>query len=471
MIKLGFFGAAGEVTGSCYLVETERALVMVDFGMHQGELVADEHNRRLPPIDPAKLNAVVLTHGHLDHCGRLPMLLSGGYGGKIYSTPASIELTEIVLEDSAKLQEADSERDLRRAASEGRKPSPPLYSASDVQRLLPHFAGVPYDRTTEIAPGISVRFIDAGHILGAASVLMTIEHGATNGNRQPERTRILFSGDIGVSGSPILRDPATISDADVVILESTYGDRDHRPLSQTREELLGILRECQSCRGKILIPAFAIGRTQDIVYHMGSFLREGSLKSLEVFVDSPMAIDASDLYKKHVELYDCEARELLHKGINPLNFPGLRYIRTIEESKSLNSRTDGIVIIAASGMCTGGRIVHHLRNNLYRPETRVVIVGFQGQGTLGRKLVDGAEKVRVMGEDVMVRAQIHTLGGFSAHAGQSALLDWAAPLKGSARRWFLTHGEDPPRIALAAKLKERFGIAAQLPKYGDTIQL
>ena len=471
MIKLGFFGAAGEVTGSCYLVETERALVMVDFGLHQGEREADEHNRRLPPIQPSRLNAVVLTHGHLDHCGRLPMLLSGGYAGKIFTTPATIELAKLILEDSAELQEADAERDSRRAIAEGRKPLRPLYSSQDVKNLLPHFASVDYERTTEIAPGISVRFIEAGHILGSASVMMTIEHGSANGGGNRERTRILFSGDIGVSGSPILRDPTPANAADVVILESTYGDRDHRPLAETRQQLLDILIDCQHCRGKILIPAFAIGRTQDIVYHMGSFLREGALKSLEVFVDSPMAVDASDLYRKHVELYDCEARELLHKGVNPLAFPGLRYVQSIEESKRLNQRMDGVVIIAASGMCTGGRIVHHLRNNLYRPETRVVIVGFQGQGTLGRKLVDKADRVRIMGEDVMVRAQIHTLGGFSAHAGQTALVKWAEPLKGVARRWILTHGEDKPRAALAAKLKEKFGISASMPQYGETIEI
>jgi metallo-beta-lactamase family protein len=471
MIKLGFFGAAGEVTGSCYLVQTERALVMVDFGLHQGEREADEHNRRLPPIDPTRLDAVILTHGHLDHCGRLPLLHSGGYNGKIFTTHASVSLAKLILEDSAEIQEADAERETRRALAEGRKPIRPLYTSHDVKKVLPLFAGVDYDRSVEIAPGISARFIEAGHILGSASVLMTIEHGPTNGNNHRERTRILFSGDIGVSGSPILRDPTPANSADVVILESTYGDRDHRPLDQTRQELLDILLDCQQCRGKILIPAFAIGRTQDLIYHMGDFLREGKLQSLSVFVDSPMATDASDLYRQHVELYDCEAHALLKRGVNPLMFQGLRYVKTIEESKRLNQRTDGIVVIAASGMCTGGRIVHHLSNSLHRPETRVVIVGYQGHGTLGRRLVDKADRVRIFGEDIPVRARIHTLGGFSAHAGQSALLNWAAPLKGVARRWILTHGEDKPRAALAVKLKERFGISADMPQYGETIEL
>lgn len=471
MIKLGFFGAAGEVTGSCYLVQTERALVMVDFGLHQGEKEADEHNRRLPPIDPTKLDAVVLTHGHLDHCGRLPLLVNGGYNGKIYTTHASVAIATLILEDAAELQEADALRDGRRAVMEGRTAIPALYTRKDVERTLPRFSGVEYDQTTTIAPGISVKYLEAGHILGSASVLLTIEHNSNHGNSQQETTRLLFSGDIGVSGSPILRDPEAHEGADVVVLESTYGDRDHRPLAATRGELLDILRECQGCGGKVLIPAFAIGRTQDIVYHMGTFLREGSLRTLNVYVDSPMAVDASDLYKRYVELYDCEARSLLHRGLNPLSFPGLRYVRSAEESKQLNSMNQGSVIVAASGMCTGGRIVHHLRNNLYKPGTRVVIVGYQGQGTLGRKLVDGADRVKIFGEEVLVKAKVHTLGGFSAHAGQSGLVAWAEAAMSPRARWFLTHGEDKPRQALANKLHERLGVRAAMPRYGDTFEI
>lgn len=471
MIRIGFFGAAGEVTGSCYLVQTERALVMVDFGMHQGEQEADEHNRRLPPIEPTHLDAVVLTHGHLDHCGRLPMLARAGYRGKIHATQATVELSRLILEDSAELQAADYERESRRGKAEGRKAQPPLYSSQDVQDSMRLFSSVQYEENVAIAPGISVRYMDAGHILGSASVLMTIQHNNNHGNSAAETTRILFSGDIGGIGSPILRDPHPGAQADVVLLESTYGDRDHRPLAETRKELLEILKDCQGCRGKILIPAFAVGRTQDLVYHMGEFLRTKELERLEVYVDSPMATDASDLYKRHVGLYDCEARALLNKGINPLSFPGLRYVRTIDESKRLNERMDGMVIIAASGMCMGGRIVHHLRNNLYRKETRVVIVGYQGHGTLGRKLVDGAERVRIYGEDVMVRAKIHTLGGFSAHAGQTGLLNWAQQVGGGPKRWFLTHGEDKPRAALAAQLKERLGVRPEMPQYGETVQL
>lgn len=470
MIKLGFFGAAGEVTGSCYLVQTERALVMVDFGMHQGEREADEHNRRLPPIDPKNLNAVVLTHGHLDHCGRLPLLARDGFLGKIHATGATIELATLILEDSAEIQEADADRERRRMTGTGNTPTPALYARREVKATLPLFSKIGYREKREIAPGISVTYFDAGHILGAASVLMTIEHNSNHGNSRMETTRILFSGDIGGVGSPILRDPEQGFEADVVLLESTYGDRDHRPLEETKQELLAILKNCQGECGKILIPSFAVGRTQDLLYHMGGFVRSGELKHLEVFVDSPMATDASDLYRKYVELYDCEAHALLNEGINPLAFPGLRYVRTIDESKRLNQRKEGVVIIAASGMCTGGRIVHHLRNTLYRPETRVVIVGYQAQGTLGRRLVNGEKMVRVLGEEVMVRAKVHTLGGLSAHAGQSGLLNWARGVKG-ARRWFLTHGEDAPRTALAKKLREQVGVDAAMPKYGESVVL
>ncbi len=464
MIKLGFYGAAGEVTGSCYLVTTDTARVLVDMGMHQGERVADEHNRRPLPFDAASLSAVVLTHAHLDHCGRLPLLIKAGYHGRIHCTSPTAEITAIILKDSAKLQEADAERFNLRLRRPGEPAEVPLYVAEDVARTLPLLTSQAYNEPRVIAPGITIRFVDSGHILGAASVHMTIQDG-------PQTLIIAFSGDVGPINSPILRDPTTPVPADVVLLESTYGDRDHKPLAGTLAELLAVLRQAQSAGAKVLIPAFAVGRTQDLIFHMGEFLRSGQLPRLNVFIDSPMATQTTDLYLRHKEVYDQRALELLSQHQSPLQFPGLTYTRTIEESKRLNTATGCMVIISASGMCTGGRILHHLFHNLSNPNTHVVIAGYQGQGTLGRRLVEGAQRVRIFREDVIVRARIHTLGGFSAHAGQSGLLAWAAPFKDSKPRMFLTHGEDGPRTALRAQLKERLGLECAMPLYGDVVTL
>jgi metallo-beta-lactamase family protein len=470
MIKLGFYGAAGEVTGSCYLVTTDKARVMVDMGMHQGEKVADEHNRRMPPIDPSSkdgLAAVVLTHAHLDHCGRLPMLVKAGYKGRIHCTPATSELTALILQDSARLQEDDAERFNKRLRRPGEPEEKPLYVPEDVNRTMPLMVTENYREPKTIAEGIDIEFFEAGHILGSASVRMTVRDGSRT-------VRIIFSGDIGVTGSPILNDPitpdGTIS-SDVVLLESTYGDRDHKSLESTRAEFLAVLQEAQSVGAKVLIPAFAVGRTQDLVYHMGDFLRSGALKSLNVYVDSPMAVEVSDLYRRHTDLYDEPARQILANHQVPLNFPGLTYTRTIDESKRLNGAKGCMVIISASGMCTGGRIVHHLYHNLPNPNTHVVIAGYQGEGTLGRRLVEGARTVRIFREEVPVNAKIHTLGGFSAHAGQSGLVLWAAPFKESKPRLFLTHGEDGPRGVLKGKLKAAYGIDAATPAYGDEVTL
>jgi metallo-beta-lactamase family protein len=463
MIKLGFYGAAGEVTGSCYLVTTDNACVMVDMGMHQGEREADEHNRRLPPINFGNLDAVVLTHAHLDHCGRLPMLVKNGYRGAIHCTTSTEGISEIILRDSARLQAEDYARFLRHIRG---KPTnrEPLYSEQDVERTLPRFSSTDYNHVTNIAEGITINFVDSGHILGAASVQMTVNDGG-------RQVMIVFSGDVGQIGSPIVRDPITPTPADVVLLESTYGDRDHRSLADTCDEFLSILEAAESVGAKVLIPAFAVGRTQDLIYHMGEFQRDGKLKNMRVFVDSPMAVAVSELYARHTSVYDEQATRLLADRMKPLNFPGLRYIRSVEESKQLNDESGFMVIIAASGMCTGGRILHHLKHNLSNPRTHVVIAGYQGERTLGRRLVDGAKFVSIFGRDVKVRAKIHTLGGFSAHAGQSGLLNWAAPFQPTKPRMFLTHGEDVPRIALQDKLESHFDLVASMPYYADEVEL
>jgi metallo-beta-lactamase family protein len=420
----------------------------------------------------------VLTHAHLDHCGRLPLLEKYGFKGPIYATPATIALTGIVLRDSASIQEGDVEDHNRRAARDGLPTLAPLYTVDETERILKRFKPLPYARTQEVARGIAVRFFDAGHIIGSASIRMCIADGASG---RPERV-IMFSGDVGVQGAPLLRDPQSPDTGcgpeipDAVLLESTYGDHDHRPLDMTLNALVEILTAARAADGKVLVPSFAIGRTQDIIYHIGNLTRAGRLPRTEVCIDSPMATAASRLYEDHPDLYDPEARALQARGIDPLNFPGLRYTQSRQESKALNAMRGGGVIIAGSGMCTGGRILHHLRNSLSNPSTHLMFVGYQGQGTLGRALVDGAKRVRVLGDQIDVRAQVHTLGGFSAHAGQSGLVAWGTSVLGSPSdprrpQLFLTHGEDGPRRILAGILRERTGIDAALPIWGQSVAL
>ncbi len=466
MAQLTFHGAAGEVTGSCYLLETPRARILVDFGMFQGGRDARRKNQQVPSLRPATLNAVVLTHAHLDHCGRLPLLVQGGFEGPIYATPATISLAQIILRDAAAIQEADAQQENRRRLRQDRPLVRPLYTTKDAAAVMRLFEPLAYDEPREIAPGIEIRFVDAGHILGSASIQMTVRDRATD--KEKPRT-IVFSGDIGVKGSPLLRDPTPLDHADVLILESTYGDRDHRQRKQTIEELITLIETAQSENGKVLIPAFAVGRTQDVIYHLGQALRAGRPRSLNVYLDSPMAIQASELYRRSSRLFDEESAAMWRGGRPPLHFAGLQFTRTPQQSQRLNTIRGGMIVIAGSGMCTGGRILHHLRHGLWDPTTHVVFVGYQAEGTLGRELVEGAERVRIRGETIAVKASIHTLGGFSAHAGQTDLVGWTSSLKRTIKAVYLTHGEQPQRTGLSRALREHLGLRSHLPELGTTI--
>jgi metallo-beta-lactamase family protein len=463
-MRISLCGAAREVTGSGYLVETATARVLVDFGMFQGGRAAETRNPILAPVDPLSLDAIVATHAHLDHTGRLPHLSSRGLRRRIYATHATVDFTRLILADSARLQQADAERRSRRLLRAGKGPVRPLYEPPDVETLLPLFSPLAYNERREVADGIQVRLVDAGHILGSASVEMTVrEHGR-------ERV-VVFSGDVGLKGSPIVRDPTPLEHADLVFLESTYGDRDHRPQAETLQEFCEIMSRSVAERQKVLIPAFAIGRAQEILYRLAELVRGGSLGEIPVYLDSPMAIAATRLYAEHREQFDEEAGALARRGPFLRELGGVRFTETPAESRALNDSWDMGVIIAGSGMCEGGRIAHHLRHNLWRRNVAVLIVGFQAQGSLGRRLVDGAREVRIFGEKIVVRAAVHTLGGFSAHAGQSGLVEWAGHLARSRGRFVLTHGEPKACEAPRAVLRTRLGIESECPGPGATISL
>lgn len=457
-------GAAGEVTGSSYLVETSQASVLVDFGMFQGGKFADAQNRQNDWLPARQLDAVVLTHGHLDHVGRMPLLAQAGYRGPIYATLSTVEVSRLILLDSANLQASDVARRNQKRQRAGKPKELPLYTEEDVEQVVSLFKPIPYSEQREIAPGISIRMEDAGHILGSASVEMTIE------DRGQKRV-VVFSGDIGVKGAPLLRDPTYFAHADLVFLESTYGDRDHRPLLETVDEFRSILQAAERMQEKVLIPSFAIGRTQQILYYLAEMFRSGELAKLPVYIDSPMAVKAMQIYDRHPAIMDDETKALQARKQLERDLDCVRYSTTREESMRINDDKDACIVIAGSGMCNGGRILHHFKHNLWRENVRVIIVGFQGHGTLGGALVHGARFVKIHGERVIVRARIHTLGGFSAHAGRSELLEWIGAVAPSQPRVALTHGEPSPRKSLGEEIQRRYGLPVAYPLLGDRIEL
>ncbi len=456
-VKLEFFGAAGEVTGSCHILEVGGRRVLLDCGLIQGSRKDEARNRDPFPFDAAGIDAVVLSHAHLDHCGRLPLLVKRGFRGPIFAQRASCELVAILLADAARLEERDAEYLSRKLD----KQIKPLFTFADGEEVVRRLEPRPYAKSFEVVPGVAVTYRDAGHIIGSCVVEVRCEE---NG----ETRTLVFSGDLGQYDSPILRDPESPEHADLVLMESTYGNRRHRERSDTIEELGQILQAAE--RGNILIPAFAIGRSQEVLYQLGKHYEEWGLGRFRIFLDSPMAIEATEVYLRYDRLYDDEAAQLKARNDHTPLLPNLHLTRDTEESMAINRIRSGAIVIAGSGMCNGGRIVHHLRHNLDQDNTQVIILGYQARGSLGRRLVDGEETVRIHGQAVPVRARVHTLGGLSAHGDQDDLARWYEGIDGRPPVW-LVHGEPETQAEFADYLGRRCGATVHRPSPGDVFEL
>ncbi|PXW99445.1 metallo-beta-lactamase family protein [Sphaerotilus hippei] len=465
-MKISFIGAAQEVTGSCFLVETDGLRFLVDCGMFQGGREARTRNLEAWRFDPRGIDFVLLTHAHIDHSGLLPRLCALGFKGPIHTTHATADLLSVMLLDSAFIQESEWARAQRqRDHGPRRQVEPPLYTVAQAQASLAQLRGVACDEMLQPHAQVRCRLRDAGHILGSAIIEVWVtEHGTTR--------KLVFSGDLGQPGRPIVRDPTPIAEADVLLVESTYGNRLHRPLAETVDELVFVIEDTLRRRqGNIIIPAFALGRTQELLCLLADLRRQGRLPHLQVFVDSPMADKVTEITWKHPELFDEQTRSLLSQRQQHPEWLDLHFTRSVEESMALNQIRAGAIIISASGMCEAGRIKHHLRHHLGRAECAIVIIGYQAEGTLGRRLVDGHRQVRIFGDEITVRAKIHTLGGLSAHADQAALMAWLRGFTSAPARTFVVHGEARTACDFADRIADELGWSVEAPAPGSRIDL
>lgn len=448
-MKLSFHGADQDVTGSCHLVECAGKRILIDCGLFQGEHELVEENVKPFGFDPAGIDFLLLTHAHLDHCGRLPLLVKQGFRGEIITTAASRELARLVLLDSGHLHEQETQHNARHAARRGDRKEAvvPLYTELEALNSLDYFGRTAsYNQLLELAPGVRATFIDAGHILGSACIFLELEE---NGRLRT----VLFSGDLGNTGRPILRDPAAPPKVDVVVMETTYGDRLHKALEQSVEELYAAIADTFKRGGNVVIPTFALERAQEILFFLREGVESGRLpRSMQVFLDSPMAISATAVFARHPECYDEEAMQLFQSRHDPLSLPGLHFTRETQDSKAINHIGGGAVIMAGSGMCTGGRVRHHLKHYLSRSDSSIVFVGYAANGTLARRIIEGATHVHLFGEEIPVKASIHTINGFSAHADQAELLAWHRQT-GDPQRTFLVHGEEEAMRTFATLLR------------------
>lgn len=462
-MKLQFLGAAETTSGSCYLLSFNDSQILIDCGLFQGPEELKQRNYGDFPFVPAEIDAVVLTHAHIDHSGLLPKLVKHGFKGPIYTTGVTVDLCSIMLRDSAHIQETEVERKNRRLIRQGKKPLTPIYTVPDAEKTMEHFHRMVYDEEVTVIPNLRLRLRDAGHILGAAIVELWVTEGE-------QTTKIVFSGDLGNLNQPIVQDPTFISSADIVVIESTYGNREHLDREGRFDRLAQIVNETVERGGNLLIPAFALGRTQDLLYGLRMLQDQGKIPRLQVFIDSPLAVAATEVFQKHAQVFDFTTRAMIRDGRSPFQFPGLQYTESVQESIALNSIKKGAIIIAASGMADAGRIKHHLRHNLWREEATVLLVGYQAQGTLGRLLQDGADQVRIHGEPVAVRAKIETITGFSAHGDQKALLNWLSRFS-QLGTVFVTHGEVESCQAFAKIIEQQFKVPAIVPKLDETFDL
>lgn len=463
-MKLSFHGADRGVTGSCHLVECAGRRILIDCGLYQGGRELEEENAEPFGFDPAKIDYVLLTHAHLDHCGRLPLLVKRGFRGKIVTTAATRELSRLVMLDAAHLQEEEARRRAHGAVHHGEHApvATPLYSILDAFNVLDFFGQTAvYGQPSELGPGIRATFLDAGHILGSASIFLEL-------NEQGHRRSVLFSGDIGNVGRPILRNPVTPPTADVVVMETTYGDRLHKPFAPSVDEFFEAITDTFKRGGNVIIPTFALERAQEILYVLREGVEKGTLsRSIQVFLDSPMAISATEIFERHPECYEPGMAELFRDGRDPFHVPGLHFTRETSESMAINHIAGGAIVMAGSGMCTGGRIRDHLKHNLAREDCSVILVGYAAEGTLARHLIDGANEVHIHGEEIQVHARIHTINGFSAHADQAELLAWHGQI-GGPKRTFLVHGEAQAMNHFATLLN---GVQIEMPILNEVFEL
>ena len=467
-IQVRFLGAAESVTGSRHLLEFNHSKVMVDCGLYQ-ERALQSRNWEDFGVDPAELDAVLLTHAHLDHCGLLPKLVKKGFKGKVYCTEATAQIAEIVLADSGKIQEEDAQYKIKRHKRAGYKPPrpvEPLYTQEEAQACSTHFAPVPYNVPVQVADNIEASFHEGGHIFGSSIIKMTIK---LNGDRRT----VLFTGDLGRVGKPILKNPAIFTEADYIFVESTYGDRVHTNVEDTKEQLCDAVNKTFQAGGNIIVPSFSIERAQEVLYYMNELLMADRIPHIMTFLDSPMAVRVTKVFEKHPELYDKQMTRMMENDESPFTFKGLKLVASTRESKAINHIKGTIMVIAGSGMCTGGRVKHHLVNNITRPECAVLFVGYQAVGTLGRNILEaekGAE-VRILGQMLPVNANIVQVHGFSAHADKLEILTWLQNIKNKPRKVFVVHGEKEAAHSFKDFLTEKTGWDIMVPKYQDIVKI
>lgn len=463
-MKLNFLGATHTVTGSCYLVETDGHKLLVDCGMFQGSRRIRELNYEDFHFNPADIDCVLLTHAHVDHCGLVPKLCNQGFKGPVYATKVTCELANIMLPDSAHIQESDAEIMTRKGQRSGDEPVRPLYTVDDAMDALKHFSVVPYEERMQVFDNLEVVYHDAGHIMGSAIIEMYVTEGG-------KTTKLVFSGDLGQPDQPIIKDPTVVKGADYLIIESTYGDRLHQ-IYDKEEALAEIVNDTMDRGGNLIIPSFAVGRTQTLLYYLYKLWKAGRIDDVPIIIDSPLAIAATRIFVKNTQEFDEEAMELLNNGGKLPQMPQLRVCETADESKALNSSESSAIILSASGMADAGRILHHLKHNLWRPESTVLFVGYQAEGSLGRRLVDGIKRVKVMGEEIVVKAKIQRMDGFSAHADSSQILEWMSHLQEpKPARVFIVHGEAPAAESLKEQIEKRFQEEVYIPFLGDEAKI